>query len=203
VPFKIIITTSRWGLSLDRRSASEIGRARAAVGEHVLFDVSLKVPHLIRENKEPDAVFEVQTGGSGKVLVPFLSNLKVYAGIDTDVSDIEGRVDVYAGHRLNLKNVYCLGNASAGGSMTLDCRTMAGKNVKFEAGGDLLFQVADLTSARVRVKDLGSYWEASIGSGEASVYLKSGGDVTLVTDRHVEGLPPLYLLGKIERPASA
>jgi hypothetical protein len=33
------------------------------------------------------------------------------------------------------------------------------------------------------------------------VYLKSGGDVTFVTDQQVEPLPPNYILGRIERPA--
>ena len=59
---------------------------------------------------------------------------------------------------------------------------------------------ADLTSARLRVKDIGGYWEARMGSGERSVYLKSGGDVTLVTDQKVEPLPPNYILGQIEKP---
>jgi hypothetical protein len=63
------------------------------------------------------------------------------------------------------------------------------------------FHVADLTSARLRVKDLGGYWEARIGSSQKSVYLKSGGDVIFVTDQKVEALPPNYILGKIEAPA--
>jgi hypothetical protein len=50
---------------------------------------------------------------------------------------------------------------------------------------------------------LGGYWEAQIGEGEKSVYLKSGGDVTLVTDQTVEALPPNYILGKIEKPTQA
>jgi hypothetical protein len=39
-------TSSKWGLKVERRSQSEIGRARAAVGEHVLFDVRLRSPIL-------------------------------------------------------------------------------------------------------------------------------------------------------------
>ncbi|HVM70527.1 MAG TPA: hypothetical protein VMT91_02125, partial [Anaerolineales bacterium] len=61
----------------------------------------------------------------------------------------------------------------------------------------------DLTSARLRVKDIGGYWEARIGTGEKSVYLKSGGDVTLVTDQKVEAQPPEFILGKIEKPDAA
>jgi hypothetical protein len=68
------------------------------------------------------------------------------------------------------------------------------------AGRDLRFHVADLTSVRLRVKDIGGYWEARIGDGEKSVYLKSGGDVIFVTDQAVEALPPNYILGTIEEP---
>jgi hypothetical protein len=86
------------------------------------------------------------------------------------------------------------------GAMILDTETMAGQDVTFTAGGDLSFHVRDLVSARLRVRDLGGYWEARIGGGEKSVYLKSGGDVKLVTDQKVEPLPPLYMLGRIEQP---
>jgi hypothetical protein len=191
---------SSGGLSVERRSEAEIGRARAAIGEHVLFDVRIKLPNL-NEKKASDDVIEVQIGGSGEVLVPFESNIKVYAGNDIDVQGIKGQVDAYAGLNLNLQDVYRLGNASAGGAMNLDCQTMTGKDVTFGAGGDLRFHIANLTSARLRVKDIGGYWEARIGGGEKSVYLKSGGDVTFVTDQTVEPLPPNYILGKIERPS--
>jgi hypothetical protein len=86
--------------------------------------------------------------------------------------------------------------------MSLDCQTILGTDVIFGAGGDLRFHIADLTSARLRVKDLGGYWEARIGEGERAVYLKCGGDVTLVTDQKVEALPPDYILGKIETPTA-
>lgn len=187
------------GLSLERRSESEIGRARAAIGDHVLFDVRIKLPNL-KEKKAPNEVIEVQIGGSGEVLVPFESNLKIYAGKDIDVQGIQGQVDAYSGLNLNLQDVYCLGNASAGGTMNIDCQTMIGKDVTFGAGRDLRFHIADLTSARLRVKDIGGYWEARISEGEKSIYLKSGGDVTFVTDQEVEPLPPNYILGKIEKP---
>jgi hypothetical protein len=148
-------------------------------------------------------VIEIQIGGSGEVLVPFESNLKVYAGKDIQARGIKGQVDAYSGLDLTLQDVYRLGNASAGGAMNLDCQTMLGTNVEFKCGGDLWFHIHDLTSARIRVRDLGGYWEARIGGGEKSVYLKSGGDVTFVTDQTVEALPPNYLLGKIEKPTEA
>lgn len=192
-------TKGTWGVTLERRSEAQIGRARAAIGEHVLFDWRIKVPNL-GEKKDEVEVIEVQLGGSGEVLVPFSSNLKVYAGKDIDVQGIQGQVDAYSGLDLNLQNVHRLGNVSSGRVMNIDCQTMLGNDVTFGAGSDLRFHVADLTSARLRVKDIGGYWEARIGGGERSVYLKSGGDVTFVTDQTVEPLPPNYILGKIEKP---
>ncbi|RPJ26940.1 MAG: hypothetical protein EHM33_09800 [Chloroflexi bacterium] len=194
-------TAGTGGLTVERRSEAEIGRARAAVGEHVIFDVRIKLPNL--KEKVSDDVIEVQISGSGEVRVPFGSNLKVYAGKDIEVQGIRGQVDAFAGLNLDLQDVHRLGNVSAGGTMNIDCQKMIGKDVTFGAGRDLRFHVADLTSARLRVKDIGGYWEARIGEGEKSVTLKSGGDVTFVTDQKVEPLPPNYILGKIEKPTGA
>ena len=194
-------TKGNWGLTLERRSESQIGRARAAIGEHVLFDLRLKMPNF--NGKSDPEVIEVQMGGSGEVLVPFSSNLKIYAGKDIDVEGVQGQVDAYSGLDLKLQDVYCLGNVSAGRLMNIDCQTMIGNDVTFGAGSDLRFHVADLTSARLRFKDIGGYWEARIGDGEKSVYLKSGGDVAFVTDQKVEPMPPNYILGKIEKPNTA
>ena len=194
-------TEGSGGLTVERRSESEIGRARAAIGEHVLFDLRIKLPNLTE--KKDEEVIEVQMGGSGEVLVPFESNLKVYAGRDIAVQDIKGQVDAFASTNLRLQNVHRLGNASAGGTMDIHCQTMSSRDVTFGAGGDLRFYVADLSSARLRVKDLGGYWEARLGAAEKAVYLKSGGDVTFVTDETVEPLPPNYILGKIEKSANA
>ncbi len=194
-------TQDTWGVTLERRSEAQIGRARAAIGEHVLFDWRIKVPNLGEKKVEND-VIEVQLGGSGEVLVPFSSNLKVYAGKDIEVHGIQGQVDAYSGLDLSLENVHRLGNASAGRVMNIDCQTMVGGDVTFGAGSDLRFHVTDLTSVRLRVKDIGGYWEARIGEGERSVYLKSGGDVTFVTDRTVDPLPPNFILGKIEKPTA-
>jgi len=198
-------TKGKWGLTLERQSESQIGRARAAIGEHVLFDVRIKVPSTLRPyvgGIGDDDVIEVQIGTSGEVLVPYSSNLKIYAGQDIDVQGVQGQVDAYAGLKLNMHDIYGLGNASAGGAMNIDCQTMTGNDVTFGAGGDLRFHVADLTSLRLRVKDIGGYWEARMGGGEKSVYLKSGGDVTFVTNQTVEPLPPNYILGNIEKPVT-
>lgn len=197
----VVAETKTGGVTLERRSESQIGRARAAIGEHVLFDWRIKVPGL-GEKQTENEVIEVQFGGSGEVFVPFSSSVKVYAGMDIDVQGVHGQVDAYSGLNLNLHDVNRLGNASAGRVMKIDCQMMVGNDVTFGAGSDLRFHVADLTSARLRVKDIGGYWEARIGEGEKTVYLKSGGDVTFVTDEKVEPLPPNYILGKIEKPST-
>jgi hypothetical protein len=192
-------TKGKWGVTVERRAEARIGRARAAIGDHVLFDWSIKVPN-IGEKRDEKEVIEVQFGSNGEVWVPYSSNLKVYAGMDIDVQGINGQVDAYSGLNLTLENVYLLGNVSSGRAMNVDCQTMLGNDVTLGAGSDLRFHVNDLTSVRLRVKDIGGYWEARIGGGEKSVYLKSGGDVTFVTDQTVEPLPPNYILGKIEKP---
>lgn len=197
-------TDDKWGLQVDKGKGTEkeIARARAAVGEHVLFDLRLKLPNWEDKNP-PDEIIEVKMGGGGTVLVPLGSNVKVYAGLHIDVQGVQGLVDAYAGGKVRLQEVYCLGNASAGASMDLDCQTMLGDETEFKAGSDIRFYVHDLAGARIRVKDLGGYWEAKIGDGQKSVYLKCGGDATLVTNGPVEPLPPNYILGKIEKPAAA
>jgi len=198
----IVESADKWGLKLEKRSEAEFARARAALGDLVLFDLRLKRPNFQTDGL-PEDVIEVQLGGSGEIQVPFGSHLKIYAGKNIDVQDIRGQVDAFSGYKLNLRDVYCLGTVSAGGSMDLDCETMSGDKVEFKAGGDLRFHVNDLTSAHIRVKDLGGFWEARIGGGEKLVSLKCGGDVTLVTDQQVEPLPPHYILGKIEKTGNS
>lgn len=191
-------TAGKWGLKVEKRQASEIARARAAIGEHVLFDLRLKLPTW--EGKSgPQEVIEIQLGGNGEVWVPFAANLKVYAGKNIDVQGVRGQVDAYAGFRLNLQSVRSLGHASSGWAMNLDCERLVGERAEFKAGSDLRFQVHELTNALIRVKDIGGYWEARLGEGEKDVTLKSGGDVTLVTDQEVVPLPPNFVLGKVEK----
>ena len=192
-------TKGRWGVTVERRAASQIGRARAAIGDRVLFDWRIKVPNL-GEKKVEKEVIEVQFGSHGEVWVPYSSDLKVYAGTDIEVQGIQGQVDAYSGLKLTLEDVYMLGNVSSGRAMDINCQTMLGNDVTLGAGGDLRFHITDLTSVHLRVKDIGGYWEARVGGGEKVVYLKSGGDVTFVTDQTVEALPPNYILGKIEKP---
>jgi hypothetical protein len=190
-------TNGKWGLSVERRAQSEVARARAAIGDQVLFDLRLKLPG----DKASVEVVEVKITGSGAVLVPLRAKVVVYAGKDIEVRGVEGQVEAYAGHALTVRAVRTLGHVSAGRAMDVDCQSLSGADKVFQAGGDLRFHVADLTSARLRVKDIGGYWEARLGTGEKSIYLKSGGDAILVTDQPVEALPPNFILGRIEKPA--
>ena len=54
-------TGSRGGLKVEARSENEIGRARAAVGDRVLFDLRLKLP--AAKGTESAEAIEVQIGG--------------------------------------------------------------------------------------------------------------------------------------------
>jgi hypothetical protein len=195
-------TENGWGLKVEQRNSAEFARARAAVGEHVLFDVRFENP-LGAKKKEAGEVIEVQIGGSGEVWAPEGANVKIYAGKNIEVQSIRGQVDAYAGWKIVSRDVTSLGAASAGWTMDLDCQTLAHAEVEFKAGSDIRLYVHDLTSAYIRVKDIGGYWEGRIGGGEKSVSLKCGGDVTLVTDQVVEPLPPNYILGQIEKPPAS
>ncbi len=146
---------------------------------------------------------KVEIGGNGEVWVPFNSRVTVAAGWDSEVHDIQGEVGATSGRDLVLRNVERLAQAAAGGSMDLECGSVVGNEKKFQAGGNLRCQIRDLTSAIFRIKDLGGYWEATIGSGEAQIVLQAGRDVTLVTDQDVKGSGPDFILGSIERPEPA
>ncbi len=201
-------SASRWGLEIERRRATDIGRerARAAIGERVLFDVSFGNPfnRSKRELKEIQGeVIDVQLRGDGQVHVPLGSQLIVYAGHDADVHHLQGRTTATAGRDLKLQAVQVLAHAAAGRDLDIDCATLSGSEFKFAAGRDLRFYIHDLTDAKFMIKEIGSYWEAILGSGRLSIWLKAGGDVTLVTDQEVRAQPPHYVLGNIERSATA
>jgi hypothetical protein len=192
-------TDSRRGLKVERHSASEFGRARAKVGDRVLFDVRLNVPNLLKKNTGGE-VIDVQIGGSCTVHVPSGSQVKVYGGMSVDVRQIRGTVTVYAGSDVTIRQVNSLVHASAGGKMDFECDAIEGNDAKFAAGRDLRCYIKSLANAKVMVNDLGGYWEAILGDGQTRLRLEAGGDATLVTDQAVNAQPPQYVLGKVERP---
>ncbi len=195
-------TEHKWGLKIERRSESAVGhvRARAKVGDHVLFDLSTDL--LKRKKKDlPDDAIQVHVGGDVVVHVPRRSTLKVYAGRGVEARDIHGSVIVYAGRDVRLRNIHTLVHVSAGRASDLECEMLAGEeDVKFTAGRDLRLHVRDLADARVIVNDMGGDWEGVIGRGTRKVRLNAGGDVTIVTRQEVKALPPDYYLGNIESP---
>lgn len=194
-------TEHKWGLKIERSSESALGhvRARAKVGDHVLFDLSTDLLKSKKKEMPGDAI-QVKVGGDAIVRVPFASTVKIYAGHSAQVRDIRGDVTVYAGRDALLHNVRTLVHVSAGRAMDLDCETLAGDNVKFSAGRDLRFYVHDLHDARIMVDELGGDWDGVIGDGHRQIRLKAGGEVTVVTDQTFKGLSPDGVLGHIELP---
>ncbi len=194
-------TEHKWGLQVERHGESALGhvRARAKVGERVLFDVSTD---LFKRKKQdvPDDAIQVKVGGDAVVRVPYDSTVHVYAARNVEVRDIRGSVMVYAGRDVHVRNVHTLAHVSAGRAMDLECETLAGENIKFTAGRDLRFYVRDLSDATIIVDDLGGDWVGVIGDGRRQIRLKAGGDVTVVTDQPVKGQGPDEVLGHIESP---
>ncbi len=182
------------GLKIERggRSARGRVRARARVGDHVLFDLSADL--LKRGGKDvPDDAIQVKAGGDALVRVPHGSTIVVYAGKSVEAREIRGSVTVYAGRDIRLRRVGTLVHVSAGREMDVECERLAEEDVKFSAGGDL-------RDVNIKVDDLGGYWEGVIGEGRSQIRLKAGGEVTLVTDQPVKGRSPDEVLGRIEAP---
>lgn len=144
--------------------------------------------------------FEIQMGGGGQVRAPFGSSITVYAGKNAEIQEVHGKVSAYAGQDLRLRKVNVLAQASAGKSLEIDCRTVAGEDVRFSAGRDLRCRIRELDDARYLVDDLGGKWEITFGEDRVQVQLKAGGDVILITGREGVGRAPNYVMGKIERP---
>jgi|SRR5579859_6308618 len=189
---------SRGGLKVGRRSETEFGRLRAVVGERVLLDLRADLPKRWRRG-DPQAI-EVQLNGSGGVRVPLGSTVKVYAGRKLELSGVGGRISLYTGGDARLRGAGKLAQASCGGALDVECRSLEGSDIKLEAGRDLRCHIQSLDDARVVVSDLGGSWEGRIGDGRITLRLKAGGDVTLVTDQEVAPQGPDFIIGRIEKP---
>ena len=195
-------TPGRSGLQVRKASESEWARLRAKVGEKVLFDLRADLPKAWRKDSDPDAI-EVQVGGSGRVQVPQGSHVKLYTGRNAALHNVQGQVTVYSGRDAQLRGAGTLVHASSGGALDIDCQAVAGDELKLQAGRDLRCYIHTLDSARVLVSDLGGPWEGLIGDGRVTLRLKSGGDVTLVTEHEVRAQGPDFVIGRIEKPPSA
>ncbi len=192
------------GLKLERRSQSAVGhvRARAKLGDRVLFDWNTDLLGRKNKNEVGDAV-HVEAGGDILVRVPTTSTVQVYAGGSAEVREIRGSVTVYATEDVRLRRVHAVVHASAGRALDLECETLTGDNAKFSAGRDLRFYILDLDSATISVDDLGGYWEGIVGEGARQIRLQAGGDVSLVTDQAIRIKTPDQLLGPIETPSGS
>ncbi|MDR3575738.1 MAG: hypothetical protein P4L50_17905 [Anaerolineaceae bacterium] len=145
---------------------------------------------------------KVQIGSSGQVLVPFNHNIKISAGKDLRVEGMRGDVTAVAGRHLVLKGIYRLVKASAGGRMDIDCDTLVENDLKLSAGSDMRLYIHDLNNTLLQINDMGGHWDTRIGTANRKIKLNAGGEVTLVTARQVEALPPDYILGRVEKPSN-
>jgi hypothetical protein len=145
---------------------------------------------------------KVKIGFDGQVDVPYQSDVRVYAGLDGQVEGVSGDVGVVAGKNLVIRAAGRLTTASAGWTADIDCEKLAGDEMKLQAGRDLRLAVYSLPGALIRVTDLGGRWEGLIGDGRFRLTIVAGGDATLVTDAPISGVPPDYILGHVEKPAS-
>jgi hypothetical protein len=196
----------RWGVQIEKRKVTDIGRerARAAIGDRVLFDIAIANPFnpakRLLKDFQGEAI-EVRIG-HGQIRVPLNSNVIVYTSHDAEVRHLQGRLMISAGRDAHVQDVQTVVHAAAGGDLNLDCATLGGDDFKFSAGRDLRFCVHELSDATLLINEAGTFWEAVLGNGRIKVGLKAGGDVTLVTDQDVKPQPPYYALGNIERPAT-
>jgi hypothetical protein len=141
---------------------------------------------------------EVQIGGSGQVLIPHESSIKVYSGKSAEVEAVNGTLVVVAGLDLRISEGNILIHASAGRTMDLDCRTVEGPVLKLSAGRDLRCRIRDLKDVRYLINDLGGKWQTILGDGSTTIELTAGGDVTLAASQVITGEPPDFLIGKVE-----
>ncbi|NLG96141.1 MAG: hypothetical protein GX491_02155 [Chloroflexi bacterium] len=150
--------------------------------------------------RRKEGKIEVQLGGSGQVFVPAGSNIGVYAGKSAEIQSVQGTISAFAGLDVRIHEGNLLAQAGAGRSMDIDCQTVVGKELRLNAGRDLRCWFRSLRDVRYLIDDLGGRWETVLGDGGTLIYLKAGGDVTLVTAGEVAGQPPDFILGKVERP---
>lgn len=151
--------------------------------------------------KRKRRAIEVQIGGNGQVLVPFGSSVTVYSGRNAEIQAIGGTVSAVSGLDLNIVECNILQQASAGGKMSIDCRTVAAQEMKLAAGWHLRCWIRDLKNVRYQIDDLGGKWQAIFGDGRTVLRLKAGGDVSVISEEAAAYQPEDGPYGKVERPA--
>lgn len=150
--------------------------------------------------KRKKGAIEIQIGGNGQVLVPFGSRVTVYAGKSAEIQSIQGSVSAVTGLNLTTRDCNVLERAAAGGKIDMDCKTIAGRVLKISAGWHLRCWLRDLKNVKYQIDDLGGKWQAIFGDGSTLIWLKAGGDVSLVSDETAIYQPPDGPHGLVERP---
>jgi hypothetical protein len=148
-----------------------------------------------------DGEIKVQIGMNGQVEVPVESDVRVYAGMNGTIEGVTGDVAITSGLNATLHACGRLTAASAGLTVKIDCESLAGSEMKIEAGRDLRLAVRMLPGVFIAVTDMGGTWEGIVGDGHYRLDLLAGGDVVLVTDQVVRGGPPDFIIGHVEKPA--
>ncbi len=139
--------------------------------------------------KRKKHAIEVQIGGNGQVLVPFGSSVTVYSGRSAEIQSIRGNVSAVSGLDLNIIDCNILQQASAGGKMSIDCRTVAAQELKLTAGWHLRCWLRELKNVRYQIDDMRGKWQAIFGDGRTVLRLKAGGDVSLIS-AETSDIPP-------------
>ncbi len=180
----LAITETSWGPKIERGSKSALGRvrARAKVGNYVLFDISGDLLKWDRQDESDDAI-HVQIGGDAVVHVPVSSAVTIYAGHNIDVLNIRGSVAAYAARDAHLRDIGTLARVSAGRTIDVECNALGGADINISAGRDLRLHVRDLDDATVLIDDLGGYRQEVLGNGRRLVRLTAGGDVVFATGK--------------------
>ncbi len=150
--------------------------------------------------KRKKSVIEVQIGGNGQVLVPFGSSVKIYAGKNGGVENVQGTIHVIAGRDACITESNVLVQATAGRELEIDCRQAEGRELTLSSGWHLRCWIRELKNVSYLIDDLGGKWQKTFGDGGTLIRLKAGGDVTLVTDAPLETALAKDPAGKIVRP---
>lgn len=177
-----------WGLKVERKDGViEVGSGRGHSDTWV--------------RQHGDAI-DVNAGKDCEVRVPFNSTVKIHSGRSAEIVGVRGSVPVaHVGRDLVIRGVESVGGCAAGGSMEIEAQRVIGSELKFTTGRHLRCHIHELTNVKFMIKDMGGYWEMAFGEPATQVWLKAGGDVTLVLDeKYADYLPDVVGGLEIARP---